>query len=584
MRVLITGAASLVGSRLCEILVEEGHDVVGVDDLSTGTWANVAHLERGGRFELVERDVGEMLELGGRTFDAVAHLALPSSARATMRDPAGAALACVAGTKRVLELARGARIVMAPSLDARGAAACVESLAIELGVDVRIVRMPSAFGPQMEPDDRHPVAALVLGALGGRTLAESSEDARTVVRVTWFDDAARALHRALALDVCPLRLVAPHHAVAAIDLAHMIAEASATPCRASLARMPPLAQPRDEGCAPAADALDLGAPSDVRACLAETMSAFEARTGVGEPKAGRTSGIYRKRDSLLPAAAQLLARALGRGGIDDEVQDVRAQAHRRELLARSARHRAEGGVDLEARLGGAMHVGVAIAAEREERQRRGVVDETCGARVGRVRVALEHRHHARDREVVDACEIEHALRAERGVDVVVEIDEQRAELRDERCVRIQPERPLPCVACRVVFADPGARAEDGVEHRRRRRLVAPRAEPLEARADLERRLHRVPTRAAHADAVRRRLPHRALEVRERRRRRPRGAVDDRVADPTRALHLDPQRRQLRFQRRELGFARSGTSDDQADSRQLLHRGRSLQAARHGMRA
>ncbi|HEY8077094.1 MAG TPA: hypothetical protein VIF62_23370, partial [Labilithrix sp.] len=198
---------------------------------------------------------------------------------------------------------------LAPSLDARGAAACVESLAIELARDVRIVRTPSAYGPRMDPDDRHPVAALVLAALAGLSLEEGSEDARAIVRVTWFEDAARALHRALVEDACPLRLVAPYRAPTAIELARLVAAASTTPCRPYLAHMPPLAPPREDGCAPAAEALDLGAPADLRTCIAETMRAFEERTGIRATRPGRTSGVYRKGDSLLPAAAALLARA-----------------------------------------------------------------------------------------------------------------------------------------------------------------------------------------------------------------------------------------------------------------------------------
>src|SRR5262249_10298852 len=160
----------------------------------------------------VEHDLRQPLELcGAAEIDAVFHLAVPSSARIVRRDPAGAAVTCVAATKHALELAIGRRFVMATSLELEGPGArCPELMAMELGGDVRIVRMPLTFGPAMDPDDAHPVAALVLRALAGERLDSESDDASHSLCVAYVDDAAHALARAMDEDACSKRLSAPY--------------------------------------------------------------------------------------------------------------------------------------------------------------------------------------------------------------------------------------------------------------------------------------------------------------------------------------------------------------------------------------
>src|SRR5687767_5421677 len=76
-RVLVIGGASLVGSHLCDRLLADGAEVVAIDDLSRGTWANIAHLKREPRFAFVEHDVA--LPFDAKRVDDVFHLALPST-------------------------------------------------------------------------------------------------------------------------------------------------------------------------------------------------------------------------------------------------------------------------------------------------------------------------------------------------------------------------------------------------------------------------------------------------------------------------------------------------------------------------
>src|SRR5260370_2184719 len=77
MRVLITGGAGFIGSHLCEAMLGEGHHVVCVDNLITGSPSNIAHLESDARFEFAELDVNQPYDVG--RVDCIFHFASPAS-------------------------------------------------------------------------------------------------------------------------------------------------------------------------------------------------------------------------------------------------------------------------------------------------------------------------------------------------------------------------------------------------------------------------------------------------------------------------------------------------------------------------
>ena len=78
MRFLVTGAAGFLGSHLCDRLIAEGHSVVGVDNLITGTKDNLTQLANDSRFDFIERDVSEHMEVPGE-LDGIFHFASPAS-------------------------------------------------------------------------------------------------------------------------------------------------------------------------------------------------------------------------------------------------------------------------------------------------------------------------------------------------------------------------------------------------------------------------------------------------------------------------------------------------------------------------
>ena len=157
-RVLVLGGAGVVGSHLVDRLIADGNEVIAIDDLSRGSFANIAHLRRDKRFVFREHDVGVPFRA---EVDRIFHLALPSTRAACGIDPVKAAMTCVSGTMNALEVAaaNGARLVLGTASERWGAGVrCAESLALDFAgtrhTDVRVVRLPSTYGPRMRAGRR----------------------------------------------------------------------------------------------------------------------------------------------------------------------------------------------------------------------------------------------------------------------------------------------------------------------------------------------------------------------------------------------------------------------------------------------
>ncbi len=234
-RMFITGVASPVGARLAARLLDEGHEVVGVDDLSSGSWATIRELERAPRFAFVEHDIARPFRVDA---DAMFHLAVPSSRRRCENAPLDAMLASVVGTGRVLELAgeRAMRVVMATSVDRWGEGVrCAEALAVEhvraRRVDVRLVRTGRVFGENVPLDDGGVVTRLAIQAARGEHLDTGPWPMRSV-RVSYVDDVVESLVRAMRHElrlppfVTPLFDTTPHDVANAV--ASVLANAPTT--------------------------------------------------------------------------------------------------------------------------------------------------------------------------------------------------------------------------------------------------------------------------------------------------------------------------------------------------------------------
>jgi UDP-glucuronate decarboxylase len=208
MRILVTGGAGFLGSHLCERLLHEGHEVLALDDLSTGSRANVAHLLRSRRFSVVEHDVNNPYDFA---VQRIYNLASPASPPHYQRDPVRTTLTNVIGTRNALELGRRhrARVLQAStsevygdpevhpqpesyrgSVDSTGLRACydegkrcAESLVMDYKrrsrVDVRLPRIFNTYGPRMSPDDGRVVSNFVVQALRGDELTVYGDGSQT---------------------------------------------------------------------------------------------------------------------------------------------------------------------------------------------------------------------------------------------------------------------------------------------------------------------------------------------------------------------------------------------------------------------
>ncbi|MGA5898721.1 NAD-dependent epimerase/dehydratase family protein [Streptomyces venetus] len=212
-RALITGGAGFVGSHLCARLLDAGTAVVCLDNLATGSRANVADLEPRPGFRFVRGDATDpeaLADLPGR-FDLVLHFACPASPVDYLRLPLETLDVGSTGTRLALERARadGARFVLASTSEVYGdplehpqregywgnvnpvgprsvydeskrfAEALVTAHRGARGTDAAIVRIFNTYGPRMRTGDGRAVPTFVTQALDGMPLTVAGDGGQT---------------------------------------------------------------------------------------------------------------------------------------------------------------------------------------------------------------------------------------------------------------------------------------------------------------------------------------------------------------------------------------------------------------------
>ena len=200
-RVLITGAAGFLGSHLCDKFIDEGFQVIGMDNFITGDLKNINHLLHHPHFQLIEHDVTEFVKIEGE-LHYILHFASPASPIDYLKIPIQTLKVGSLGTHNLLGLAKAkkARILIASTSEVYGdplvhpqsedyygnvntigprgvydeAKRFQESITMAYhrfhGLETRIVRIFNTYGPRMRLNDGRVIPAFIGQALRGENL------------------------------------------------------------------------------------------------------------------------------------------------------------------------------------------------------------------------------------------------------------------------------------------------------------------------------------------------------------------------------------------------------------------------------
>jgi dTDP-glucose 4,6-dehydratase len=230
MRVLITGGAGFLGSHLCDRFLAEGHTVIAMDNLITGSTDNIAHLAGHERFSYIKHDVTNYIFIDG-PLDAILHFASPASPVDYLELPIQTLKVGALGTHKVLGLAKdkGARFLLASTSEVYGdpqihpqpesyygyvnpigprgvydeAKRFAEAMAMAYhryhGVQTRIVRIFNSYGPRMRLRDGRVVPNFIQQALRGEPLTVYGDGAQTR-SFQYVSDLIEGVYRLLLSD------------------------------------------------------------------------------------------------------------------------------------------------------------------------------------------------------------------------------------------------------------------------------------------------------------------------------------------------------------------------------------------------
>lgn len=207
-RILVTGGAGFLGSHLCEALLEQGHEVICVDNFFTGRRGNLYHLLNNPRFEVMRHDVTFPLYV---EVDQIYNLACPASPFHYQHDPVQTTKTAVHGAINMLGLAKrvGTRILQASTSEVYGdpqihpqtedyvghvnpigprscydeGKRCAETLFFDYyrqhNLPIKVARIFNTYGPNMHPDDGRVVSNFIMQALNGEPITIYGDGSQT---------------------------------------------------------------------------------------------------------------------------------------------------------------------------------------------------------------------------------------------------------------------------------------------------------------------------------------------------------------------------------------------------------------------
>lgn len=207
-RILVTGGAGFLGSHLCDRFIDEGHEVICVDNFYSSTKQNIQHLFGHPMFEFIRHDVSFPLYL---EVDEIYNMACPASPIHYQHDPVQTTKTSVHGAINMLGLAKrtGAKILQASTSEVYGDPAvhpqeesywgnvnpigprscydegkrCAETLFFDYhrqhGVQTKVVRIFNTYGPRMHPNDGRVVSNFIVQALLGEDITIFGDGSQT---------------------------------------------------------------------------------------------------------------------------------------------------------------------------------------------------------------------------------------------------------------------------------------------------------------------------------------------------------------------------------------------------------------------
>ena len=225
-RVLVTGGAGFLGSHLCERLLQDGNDVICVDNLYTGSKDNIRHLMANPYFEFIRHDVTEPLYV---EVDQIYNLACPASPIHYQANPVKTTKTSVYGALNMLGLAKrvGARILQASTSEVYGDPeihpqpesyrGCVNPIGIRScydegkrvaetlffdyhrmhNLEIKIMRIFNTYGPRMNPSDGRVVSNFIVQALKGQDITICGDGSQTR-SFCYVDDLIEGMVRLMA--------------------------------------------------------------------------------------------------------------------------------------------------------------------------------------------------------------------------------------------------------------------------------------------------------------------------------------------------------------------------------------------------
>ena len=252
MKIILTGAAGFLGSHISDRLIKEGHSVIGLDDLSTGSMANLEHLLDHPKFNFFEHDVREAILIKG---DAILNFACPASPVHYQADPVRTIETNFLGIINMLHLARKLKIPLVQASTSEvygdptespqkesywgnvnpiGIRSCydegkraAETLCFDYrrqyGVDTRVIRIFNTYGPRMAVGDGRVVSNFVVQALSGKDITIYGEGQQTR-SFCFVSDLVDGIYRMLSskevIDA-PINLGNPNE-FSMVELAHTV--------------------------------------------------------------------------------------------------------------------------------------------------------------------------------------------------------------------------------------------------------------------------------------------------------------------------------------------------------------------------